>query len=375
MITMNTKSIIYKTLDLALSLKRPHKSKTNKQFTEWLANALPEHLWDNVHIDEVGNLHVDARINPTNRTLFVAHVDTVHKTEGKNKITKTKTEWKANGAPLGADDGAGVAMLMHLIHGGVAAYYIFTQGEECGGIGATHIATQNKTLLAQFDRAIAFDRRGIDSVITHQGWSRCCSDVFAQALADEFNGDDRLMYLPDDTGVYTDTAEFVDIIPECTNISVGYYSEHSDKESLDIVHFQTLASQVLAINWDALPTDRDPTIKEDKSSRYDYVGVAGWSSGYSAMFSKPWGGEEHDLAEYMRYELEDALRTAQDGDYEWLLEMMAESVYPEDMDLAVRFIDKRKLTFNVLDDALYMLESNDPDAVLATLFDEAYATV
>jgi hypothetical protein len=184
-----------------------------------------------------------------------------------------------------------------------------------------------------------------------------------------------LMYLPDDTGVYTDTAEFVDIIPECTNLSVGYYSEHSDKESLDIVHYQLLSERVVLIDWDALPTDRDPTVKEDKWARYDYAGITGWSSGYSEMFSKPWGGEEHDLAEYMRYELEDALRTAQDGDYEWLLEMMAESVYPEDMDLAVRFIDKRKLTFNVLDDALYMLESNDPDAVLATLFDEAYATV
>jgi len=28
-----------------------------------------------------------------------------------------------------------------------------------------------------------------------------------------------------------------------------------------------------------------------------------------------------------------------------------------------------------LDDALYMLETADPDAVMATLFDEAYATV
>lgn len=367
---MHNKSIIHKTLDLALSLKRPHNSKTNTHFTRWLCEQLPKHLVGTY--DEVGNLHVDARVNPTNRTLFVAHVDTVHKTEGENKIKKTKTHWHANGAPLGADDGAGVAMLMHLIHGGVSAYYIFTQGEECGGIGATHIATHNKTLLAQFDRAIAFDRRGIESVITHQGWSRCCSDKFAESLSDALNGDDRLMYLPDDTGVYTDTAEFVDIIPECTNLSVGYYSEHSDKESLDIVHYQTLASQVLEINWDRLPTDRDPTVKEDKSSRYDYAGITGWSSGYSAMFNK---GAEYDLADYVRYELEDALRSAQDGDYDWLLEMMAESVYPEDMDLAVRFIDKRKLTFNVLDDALYMLESNDPDAVLATLFDEAYATV
>ena len=373
---MHNQSIIYKTLDTALSLKRPHNSKTNRGFTEWLAQALPEHLWDKAHLDEVGNLHVDARVNPTNRTLFVAHVDTVHREEGHNKIKKTATHWHADGAPLGADDGAGVALLMHLIHGKVAAYYIFTQGEECGGIGATHLAKQKKDLLAQFDRAIAFDRRGIESVITHQGWSRCCSDVFAQALADEFNGDDRLMYLPDDTGVYTDTAEFIDIIPECTNISVGYYSEHSANESLDIVHYQTLANRVLAINWDRLPTDRDPSIEDLKSSRYDYAGIAGWSSAYNDMLSKSWGAESaEDYTEYLRYELEDAVRMAQEGDFEWLLELMAESVYPEDMDLAVRFIDKRKLTFDLLADALEMLDSADPDAVMATLFDSAYATV
>jgi hypothetical protein len=70
------------------------------------------------------------------------------------------------------------------------------------------------------------------------------------------------MYLPDNTGVYTDTAEFIEVIPECTNISVGYYSEHSDKEKLDIIHFQALADRVALIDWDSLPTDRDPTVVE-----------------------------------------------------------------------------------------------------------------
>lgn len=372
---MHKKAIINVVLTKALSLKRPHRSQTNTLFTEWLANCLPEHLQNKASLDKVGNLHVDARINANNRTLFVAHVDTVHREEGHNKIRKTKTHWHADGAPLGADDGAGVAMLMHLIHGRVAGYYIFTQGEECGGIGAKHLAEHHKDLLAQFDRAIAFDRRGVDSVITHQGWSRCCSDTFAQALADDLNVDERLMYLPDDTGVYTDTAEFVDIIPECTNISVGYALEHSVNESLDMLHYQTLATRVLAINWDALPTDRDPTIKEDKYSRYDYTSVKSWGSAYSDMFSKSWGVEDaEDYTDYLRYEVEDAIRSAQEGDYQWLLELMAESIYPEDMDLAVRFIDTRKLTFDLLEEALFDLRSADPDQVMAVLFDSAYAT-
>jgi len=365
------KAMINVVLDKALSLKRPHKTETNRAFTEWLANCLPEYLAERAFMDEVGNLHVDARVTIDNRTLFVAHVDTVHREEGKNKIRKTDTHWYADGAPLGADDGAGVALLMHLIHAKVQAYYIFTQGEECGGIGAKHIADHWGNLLAEFDRAIAFDRRGTDSVITHQGYGRCCSDVFAQALADELNVDERLMYLPDDTGVYTDTAEFTDIIPECTNISVGYLSEHTQNESLNMVHYQTLASRVINIDWDNLPTDRDPTVVESKWDTWgktDYVG--GWS-GHGSSFSNH-AFYDDDMA---MYDLQDAIMEAQEGRPDWLMDMMAESIYPEDTRMAVKFIDKKKLTHDVLQDALTMAWYADPDQVLAGLFDSAHATV
>jgi len=263
---MNKKSILYKTLARALSAKRPHNTPAVSDFTEWLFNNLPATLKGFTSVDGAGNLHVDNRIAGS-RTLFIAHVDTVHREVGANKIRKTKAMWYADGAPLGADDGAGVAMLMHMIHSGINGYYIFSQGEECGGIGAKFVS-KDVNLLSQFDRAIAFDRRGIDSVISHQGWGRCASDIFCQALADELNMTDaNLMYMPDDTGVYTDTAEFVDTIPECTNISVGYNSEHTQQESLNIHHFELLSQAVLQVNWDKLPTERDPNEPEYKSNQ------------------------------------------------------------------------------------------------------------
>ena len=240
---LNKKSPLYKTLARALSMKRPHATRGVEEFTDWLHAHLPKRSYIAVSYDEAGNLHVDARIDDTNRTLFVAHVDTVHRECGPNKIRKTQGMWYADGACLGADDGAGCALLMHMLHAQIPAYYIFTQGEERGGIGAKYLADHSPELLGQFDRAIAFDRRGIDSVITHQGWGRCCSDDFASALSGELCADGVLMYLGDDTGVYTDTAEFVDIIPECTNISVGYNNEHSDRETLDIHHFTAPAAE------------------------------------------------------------------------------------------------------------------------------------
>jgi hypothetical protein len=346
--------------------------------TDWLeerAHKLPNAM---IGRDGAGNLHVDTRLNSSNRTLFVAHVDTVHRKEGPNKIRQTNTHWYADGAALGADDGAGVAMLMHLLYAGIPAYYIFTQGEECGGIGATFLAKHWGDGLAKFDRAIAFDRRGIDSVITHQGRGRCCSDAFGEALSAALNADDTLMYLPDNTGVYTDTAEFIEVIPECTNISVGYYSEHSDKESLDVLHFVALAERVAKIDWDSLPTDRDPTVVEYMDWGYgtyyspsltgvsSFAGVGEWAGLHHLS------DDDYDFESYT-IELQEALYDAQAGSKQWLIELMCESVWPEDPEMAERLIDRNKIDERVLATALKNSATYDPAAVLAEIFDQSYA--
>ena len=357
---MNKQSIIYKTLARGLSLKRPHNGKGAELFTDWLWDNVPEELHQYVWRDGAGNLHIDNRTRPEHRTLFVAHVDTVHREDGANKIRKTKTMWYADGACLGADDGAGVAMLMHMLHNNVAGYYIFTQGEECGGIGAKFLAKYAPELLDTFDRAIAFDRRGTDSVITHQGYGRCCSDAFGQALSDALNsGQSDLMYLPDNTGVYTDTAEFTDYIPECTNISVGYYSEHGDQERLDMVHYENLSVAVLACDWDGLPTERDPKVQEVID--YGYPKAYTWPSAY--------------LDDDLDIEKEDvmwALYDAKMGMPEDLLDMVAMSVYPEDPELALRHLNAKRLTEKLCDEFKEMAKSFDAPTVLATVFDALY---
>lgn len=374
--TLNKKTMLYLTLARALSMKRPSKSDAERALAAWLAQRMPDHLRNKTSFDAAGNLHVDARQTDTNRTLFVAHMDTVHRAMGPNKIRKTNTHWHADGDALGADDGAGCAILMHLLHSGVAAYYIFTVSEECGGIGATWLADNEREVLSEFDRAIAFDRRGIDSVITHQGRGRCCSDVFGQALADALNDDMTLMYLPDNTGVYTDTAEFISIIPECTNISVGYYSEHSERECLDIIHFQALADRVTKIDWDNLPTDRDPTVVEAWSA-FDYGGWGWGATSVSSSFGRDGGNTYHRLTdidddEWLREELRDALYDAMAGSKQWLIELLCESVYPEDPEMAEHFIDRGKLDEQTLTQALQHSTVFDPDTVLAEIFDIAY---
>lgn len=386
-------TMVYKTLQRALSVMRPHNSEGSLMFTAWLIDRLPERLRDNAWQDVAGNVHIDNRRHSDNKTLFVAHVDTVHRTTGANKIRKTTSMWYADGAALGADDGVGCALLMHMIHADVPAYYVFTQGEECGGIGAKHLAKQYPNLLAEFDRAIAFDRRGTDSIISHQGYGRCCSDAFADALSAELNAtDEELMYSPDNTGVYTDTAEFVDIIPECTNVSCGYMHEHSDREQLDMIHFDRLAEAVLVIDWDALVTDRDPTIpdpdellvgnkwwynyKSDPSvtgvnSKWD---TSKWGSPTDIDLDAaimPWGYDDVGLLDADEY-LYECLLDARQGFTTNLIELISESVYPEEPHLARKYIKRSKLTEDVITMAMGMVGHNSTDDILNTLFDMAY---
>jgi hypothetical protein len=64
----------------------------------------------------------------------------------------------------------------------------------------------------------------------------------------------------DPTGVYTDTAEFFDIVPNCTNVSVGYENEHTKRETLNRPYIEGLRDALLSANWNEL--DLTPPIPD-----------------------------------------------------------------------------------------------------------------
>lgn len=111
---------------------------------------------------------------------------------------------------------------------------------------------------------------------------------------------------PDNTGVYTDSAEFTHVISECTNISVGYYKEHTVMEHQDIEHLIKLCLAVVKVDWESLPVKRDQTKIEYKSysygnskgfSSYDYS-TKKYDSGYSTYDS--WSGWDKSPARSRR---------------------------------------------------------------------------
>jgi len=137
---------------------------------------------------------------------------------------------------------------------GSSGLYLFHRGEERGGLGSRYIASTTPELLHGIRAAIAFDRRGTHSVITHQRGQRSASDAFAYSLADALG----LGHAPDPTGTFTDTANYVDLIGECSNLSVGYENEHTDHETLDLGYLLHLRDALVAADLTRLTFDRRP---------------------------------------------------------------------------------------------------------------------
>jgi hypothetical protein len=199
-------------------------------------------------------------------TMFSAHTDTVHKAKATDtyKLSIKKT-WlsTAGGGVLGADCGTGIWIMLNLIKAQVPGLYVFHREEEIGGGGSQHFAKNQTEVLKGIQRCIAFDRKDISHVITHQGGSRCCSDTFADALADALNQDTGFTFHGDDTGSFTDSANYTHLIPECTNLSVGYYDQHTQHECQDLSFATRLVERMLQIDFEALPTERDPEAEDE----------------------------------------------------------------------------------------------------------------
>ncbi|MBA4090277.1 MAG: hypothetical protein C0494_06770 [Sphingobium sp.] len=251
-----------------LSWARPHDSAIERAFCREYLDRVPGMI-----ADAFGNRMLTIGGRP--RVMWSCHVDTVAARGGQQDVgidehgIASLCNGRA-GMSLGADDGAGIWIMLNMIAAGRPGLYLFHRGEEQGCLGSRWIQRNAPELLKDIDAAIAFDRAGFNDVITHQSYGRTCSDAFAASLAfalNELNTDFR--YAPDDTGVFTDTNEYAGIIPECTNLSVGYHGQHGPRETLDVGHCEKLLTAMLEFDASRLVIARDPSIEED--SRWGWL--------------------------------------------------------------------------------------------------------
>jgi hypothetical protein len=202
-------------------------------------------------------------------TMFTCHLDTADR---QQKVTKLyTTEEKGDefiitdgNSILGADDKAGTTVMLYMMANNIPGLYYFFIGEERGGIGSGLLSSvfDDVDYLKNIKRCVSFDRRNYHSVITQQLGRVCCSNEFGTALCKEYNSNGLNLSL-DPTGIYTDSASFLEQIPECTNVSVGYMHEHTADEFQNISYLERLCKASVKVNWNSLPTVRKVGLDEE----------------------------------------------------------------------------------------------------------------
>lgn len=273
-----------------LTYCRPDGSKTEKKFINRYLTPL------GLKRDEAGNLY---KTIGKSQVIWSSHTDTVHYKHGKQELAilgediKLRHGSKSN--CLGADCTTGVWIMREMIKAEVPGLYIFHTGEERGGIGSEWIKSNGADMLKGYKAAIAFDRLAKTSIITHQFGGRCCSDIFADSLGRALGGG----WEKDDGGSFTDTANYTGLVNECTNISVGYYGQHSSRETQNIPHAARLREIMIAFDESKLTIARRPG--EVEKTSFNGFGV---QRGYGQHSG--WGFDDDD---YYRWADIDAAKT------------------------------------------------------------------
>lgn len=234
---------------------------------EELIPFLPQDLLKDTH----GNYY---KIIGKSDTAFTCHLDTASSRKSAvtliEKKIKDDTYIQTDGTSiLGADDKAGVAVMLYMMAHEVPGVYWFFLGEERGGIGSGKVSMDydDYPFMRDIKKMVSFDRRNYYSVITEQMGVTCCSNEFAESLCEELNKHGMKLNL-DPTGIFTDSANFIEQIPECTNISVGYFDEHTHQEIQNITYLEKLAKACASANWSKLVVKRKIGFDDDILRKY-----------------------------------------------------------------------------------------------------------
>ena len=230
---------------------RPQDSVSQRQFCKRFLEpvfGLPDEHGNYIHL-----------IGDRPKLCFTAHHDTVHKDSGMQKLVVSNdvvsvADNKVSNC-LGADCTTGIYIILCMIEAGIEGTYVIHAAEESGCKGSFALVEDYPYWLEHTRAVISFDRYGDNSVITHQMGLRTASDEFALSFAEALN---MPQLKPDTGGSYTDSNEYALIVPECTNISVGYYGQHGVNETQDLQYLDKLVEALLCADLSQLVFVRDP---------------------------------------------------------------------------------------------------------------------
>lgn len=308
----NRPQINERTLLGMLKSVRPHGGYGEQVYINKLLSSIRRMGYTPI-IDTVGNIIVN-NLSPddtTSAVMFASHTDSVHRQEspdGTQKLEFIDKERTFVGVAqvqpqgftancLGADCATGNYIMLRLLQANAKGLYCFFRQEESGGVGSDHFRNDpnNEKYWGKLTHCISFDRKGYTSIITEQWGGECASGAFANHLSELIEQADVEKqldpFVADPTGSFTDSANFTDVISECTNLSVGYFSQHTVKETQDLVFVDNLCNALERIDWTEINSYRKPTPK------YTYS-----RSSYKLGRSNAWCDDGYDYGSWHMYD-------------------------------------------------------------------------
>lgn len=250
-----------------LRYRRPARSKTENQFIRRYLDSIP-----GIYEDDWGNRILEC---PGSKVMISTHTDTVHRFKGIQRIQASGgiiqlASGEVISNCLGADDTAGVYAALRMIQAGVKATFVFHRDEEIGGKGSSWLADNYPDWIMKHDICLALDRRGTKDIITSQWMGDCASPEFAVTLSKALG-----MGHEETQGSFTDSANYAHLIPECSNLSIGYQNEHTERETLDTVYLEKVIEKLIGVDWERIAVVRDPAVDEDKREWWDDNEISG----------------------------------------------------------------------------------------------------
>lgn len=188
--------------------------KTQPELHKYLRERLTE-FYPTTVISEDTYLFAEGNIP----ILLVAHLDTVYPDTTRASMMiyfdqKQKVMWSPDG--LGADDRAGVILILRLLENGYRPHVLFTHDEECGGMGAIDFTFSKHRPKVDIKYMIQLDRMGYDDCVFYS----CENDAFTDYIA-------SFGFVPT-FGTFSDISILMPYMQIAgVNLSVGYMDEHS----------------------------------------------------------------------------------------------------------------------------------------------------
>lgn len=195
---------------------------------------------DRMTVDHYGNILAEKTYRSGNgpTILLNAHLDVVEELVEGREILKDNDIWSSSEGILGADDRAGVAVVLEVAKslqqdrdftGKVK--YIFTVEEEMGLVGASKVA---EYFLWGVDAAMVIDRRGTGDIVTScKGVASFCDAAYGEWIEQQAI-EAGLEGWRCTVGGNSDTRIWAQHGIQSVNLSAGYNNEHTEAEILDV---------------------------------------------------------------------------------------------------------------------------------------------